>query len=390
MRKALAGALLLGVILVSLVALAGPVRAAGAVASWSERQVLPGITERTIWGRDQVYVYRLPQNVTHTGDLHVELKLRAGRRRLLRLRPGPGGEGVPRVAGLPRDLRAGLPGAVAGPRGRRLRGARGPRRRPAWTRACAATPTTWSCRPPAPSPGSGSRATCRAPSRGARTPRRRRPSRAPRSRRPPARAPRSPSPGRRTAAPFDLTPTSQGQAECRLEYPADAAKRTVTRRPPPRCRRASSSTSTRRSGSRCRERSRSASRPTTPTGTCSIRTATPPRRSPAPTGTACRVPSPSRPPVRGNRRRSYHYVPVLWLAAVMPYAVAPAPPSPPATGLQHGGVQGHAADPAEPAAAPARRRRSGRAGARPSRARSRCPPTARPARASRGRRPARS
>jgi hypothetical protein len=54
-------------------ALAGSAAAAGAVASWSERQSVPGLTERTIWGRGQVYVYRLPQNVTHTGDLHVEL-----------------------------------------------------------------------------------------------------------------------------------------------------------------------------------------------------------------------------------------------------------------------------------------------------------------------------
>ena len=73
MRKALIGALALGVVCAWLGAVAGPSAAAGAVASWSERQVVPGLTERTIWGRDQVYVYRLPGNVTHTGDLHVEL-----------------------------------------------------------------------------------------------------------------------------------------------------------------------------------------------------------------------------------------------------------------------------------------------------------------------------
>ena len=33
-------------------------------------------------------------------------------------------------------------------------------------------------------------------------------------------------------------------------------------------------------------------------------------------------------------RRAFHYVPVLWLAAARPYADAPAPPGPPATGLR--------------------------------------------------------
>jgi hypothetical protein len=41
--------------------------------SSSERQVVPGITERTIWSEDQVAAYRLPKNVTHTGYIHVEL-----------------------------------------------------------------------------------------------------------------------------------------------------------------------------------------------------------------------------------------------------------------------------------------------------------------------------
>ena len=73
MRRALIAALVLGLAVAWLGAVAGGAAAAGAVASWSERQTIPGLTERTIWGRDQVYVYRLPRNVTHTGDLHVEL-----------------------------------------------------------------------------------------------------------------------------------------------------------------------------------------------------------------------------------------------------------------------------------------------------------------------------
>jgi hypothetical protein len=46
---------------------------AGLVSSWSERQIVPGLTERTIWSQAQVAVYLLPQSVTHTGDIHVEL-----------------------------------------------------------------------------------------------------------------------------------------------------------------------------------------------------------------------------------------------------------------------------------------------------------------------------
>jgi hypothetical protein len=72
-RRALMMALVTVVLLACAAVLAGSATAAGAVASWSERQTIPGLTERTIWGRGQVYVYRLPKNVTHTGDLHVEL-----------------------------------------------------------------------------------------------------------------------------------------------------------------------------------------------------------------------------------------------------------------------------------------------------------------------------
>jgi hypothetical protein len=64
---------LVAVLLACCGALAGPAAAAGALVSSSEQQTLPGLTERTIWGRGQVYVYRLPKNVTHTGVLHVEL-----------------------------------------------------------------------------------------------------------------------------------------------------------------------------------------------------------------------------------------------------------------------------------------------------------------------------
>lgn len=69
MRKAVIAAVILTMLLACSGVAADGALAAGAVASWSERQVVPGVTERTIWGRDQVYVYRLPGNVTHTGNL---------------------------------------------------------------------------------------------------------------------------------------------------------------------------------------------------------------------------------------------------------------------------------------------------------------------------------
>ena len=126
MRKALTIMVVIAALLAFAGALAGSAAAAGAVASWSERQTIPGLTERTIWGRGQVYVYRLPQNVTHTGDLHVELTYAPADCDCFVYLLGPGLQGVGRVAGLPRHLLAGLPLAGARPRGRRLRGPRGP------------------------------------------------------------------------------------------------------------------------------------------------------------------------------------------------------------------------------------------------------------------------
>lgn len=49
---------------------------AGQLTRWSEKQTVAGLTQRTIWSQCQVAVYRLPRNVTHVGTVHVELTYR--------------------------------------------------------------------------------------------------------------------------------------------------------------------------------------------------------------------------------------------------------------------------------------------------------------------------
>ena len=133
--------------------------------------------------------------------------------------------------------------------------------------------------------------------------------------------------------PFDLTPTSQGEVACRLQYPADAGKRVVE--------------------------------PASPSLKASFEQYVyPPLWEPE--GAAIPVSQPTDPshwdlydlnrhaaaPLAGDDwfglqggfavraagpwtpRQTYHYVPVLWLSAAQPYASAPAQPGPPATGLR--------------------------------------------------------
>ena len=311
---------------------AGPSAAATAVASWSERQTVPGLTERTIWGRDQVYVYRLPRNVTHTGNIHVELTYApadgdcfiyllgpvAKGSREWQVCPGTYGQGflslwpgrevvdysVPGVLdqdavdeGVLGDAYYVVVQAASAASRFRLSGYL-PRTRAGSTDTTSdATFTRFSFATPASAGKSLSIA------------------------------------GAPYGGPFDLTPTSQGQVECRLEYPADAAKRTVE----------AASASQKASFEQY---------------------VYPPLWEPD--GDAIPVSQPTDPshwdlydlnrhaaaPLAGDDwyglqgafavqaagpwlpRQTYHYVPVLWLAAAQPYAVAPAQPGPPATGLR--------------------------------------------------------
>jgi hypothetical protein len=302
------------------------------VASWSERQVVPGLTERTIWGRDQVYVYRLPQNVTHTGDLHVELKYTPADRDCFvyllgpvtagstewQVCPGTYGQGflslwpgrevvdyaVPEVLdrepveqGVRGDAYYVVVQAANGVSRFRLTGYL-PRTKAGFTDTTSEdTFTRVSFSEP-----SKARATIKvagAPYGGA----------------------------------FDFTPTSQGTAECRLQYPADPAKRTVTPASP--------------ALAACFEQYVYPPLWEPEGGQIPMRqTAGYPhwdlygenRHAAAPLSGAdwyglqgdfvVQAVGPWQP------RRTYHYVPVLWLAAARPYASAPAQPGPPATGLR--------------------------------------------------------
>jgi hypothetical protein len=336
MSKGFAGALALGLVVVSLAAFAASARAA-ALVSWSERQTVPGLTQRTIWGRDQVYMYRLPKTVTHTGVVHVQLtytpadgdcflyllgpvakgslewQVCPGTYRQGFLSPTPGHEvvdyAVPAVlndatvdSGVEGDVYYVVVQAANGVSHFRLSGY--------LPRAAAGTTDT-------SGEGSFTRAWFGTPAGG-------------RVALAVAGAP--------YGGPFDLTPTSQGQVECRLEYPANTTLRTVT--------------------------------PATTQLTASFEQYVYPRlwetddgvlpvsqtieyshwdlldyqqHAAAPLSGADWYGLQGEFAVQTAGRwlpsESYHYVPVLWLAASQPYAVAPAMPSAPATGLRSVGYR---------------------------------------------------
>ena len=134
-------------------------------------------------------------------------------------------------------------------------------------------------------------------------------------------------------SPFDFTPTSQGQVESRLQYPADPVRKTV----------APASTAL---------------------AACFEQYVYPPLWDPEdgaiPVSQAAEYSHwdlfdqnrHAAAPLAGDDwyglqgdfvvqaagpwlpRQTFHYVPVLWLAAAQPYAAAPAQPGPPATGRQ--------------------------------------------------------
>ncbi len=337
MRKTLIGALALGMLVAWLGAVAGPSMAAGAVASWSERQVVPGLTERTIWGRGQVYVYRLPRNVTHLGDLHVELTYTPADGDCFVYLLGPVAKGSSEWQVCPGTYGQGF---LSLSPGREIvdyavpavldqepvdDGVRGDTYYVVVQAANALSRFRLSGYLPRTSAGSTdttSEATFTRFSFAT-----------------PASARASIAvAGAPYGGPFDLTPTSQGEAECRLQYPADTGKRVVE--------------------------------PASPSLKASFEQYVYPLLW-EPEGAGIPVDQPTDPshwdlfdlnrhaaaPLAGDDwyglqggfavqaagpwvpRQTYHYVPVLWLAAAQPYAAAPALPGPPATGLQSVGYK---------------------------------------------------
>jgi hypothetical protein len=328
--KALIGALTLVVIAVWLGVLAGSAAAAGAVASWSERQTVPGLTERTIWGRDQVYVYRLPRNVTHTGVIHVALTYKPADRDCFIYLLGPVAKGSPEWQVCPGTYGQGFlslePGresvdyAVPAVLDQEAvdEGVLGDAYYVVVQAASAASRFRLSGYLPRTAAGSTDTTSADTFTRFSFSK--------------PASARKSLSiAGAPYGGPFDLTPTSQGQVECRLQYPADPGKRTVE----------AASASQKASFEQY---------------------VYPPLWEPD--GDAIPVSQPTDPshwdlydlnrhaaaPLTGDDwyglqgafavqaagpwlpLETYHYVPVLWLAGAQPYAVAPARPGPPATG----------------------------------------------------------
>ncbi len=311
---------------------AGAAFAAGALASWSERQVVPGPTERTIWGRDQVYVYRLPQNVTHTGDLHVELTYTPADRDCFIYLLGPVTAGSTEWQVCPGTYGQGFLSLWPGrevvdyavpevldqepqPEGVRgdayyvvVQAANGVSR----FRLSGYLPRTVAGSTDTISEATFTRVSFKAPAKAGAT----------------LKVAGAPYGG-----PFDFTPTSQGRAEVRLQYPAAPAKRRVT--------------------------------PASPALTACFEQYVYPTLW-EPVGAEVPVSQPAdyahwalydlnrhaAAPLAGDDwyglqasfvvrssgpwqpRKAYHYVPVLWLAGAAPYATAPAPPGPPATGLR--------------------------------------------------------
>lgn len=63
----------MAVVLVAVLLAFASTALAGTTNVGSETQVTPGTTQRTIWGENQVYIYRLPTGVNHAGYIHVEV-----------------------------------------------------------------------------------------------------------------------------------------------------------------------------------------------------------------------------------------------------------------------------------------------------------------------------
>jgi hypothetical protein len=331
-RKALIGMLAVGVVAMWVGGLAGPASAAGAVAKSSERQAVPGLTERTIWGRDQVYVYRLPRNVTHTGDVHVELTYTPADGDCFIYLLGPVAKGSSEWQVCPGTYGQGFlslwPGrevidyAVPEVLDRDAvdEGVRGDTYYVVVQAANDLSRFRLSGYVPSAS-GSSSDTTSEATfTRSAfQTP---------------ASLTKSIAvSGAAYGGPFDFTPTSAGQVECRLQYPADPGKKTVDAASP--ALKASFEQYVYPPFWEPEDGAVPVSQPTDPSHWDLYGQN---RHAAAPlTGgdwyglQGAFVVQPDGPWTQGL---AYHYVPVLWLAAAQPYATAPARPGAPATGLR--------------------------------------------------------
>jgi len=337
MRKALIVVLVTGAVLACVGVFARAATAAGAVASWSERQTIPGLTERTIWGRGQVYVYRLPANVTHTGVLHVQLTYSPADCDCFVYLLGPAAEGSAGWQVCPGTYFQGFLSVVAGrevvdytvpevldqtPTADGVLGdayyvvvqaASGV----SHVRLTGYLPRVKTGQTDTTSESSFTRLDFSQPAK--------------------AKANVTVA-GASYGGAFDLTPTSEGQVECRLQYPADVKAHTV--------------------GPATAELKAAFEQYVYPSlwepqdgqiplsqtidyGKWDLSGEN--RHAAAPLsgddwyglqgGFAVQAAGQWRPLI------TYHYVPVLWLAAAQPYAIAPAQPGPPATGLQTVGYE---------------------------------------------------
>ena len=330
MRKALITMVVVAVLAACVGALAGPAAAAGAVASWSERQTIPGLTERTIWGYGQVYVYRLPQNVTHTGDLHVELTYTPADCDCFVYLIGPVPRGSAEWKVCPGTYSQGFLSLVPGrevvdyavpevldqtptPDGvlgdayyAVVQAASGASR----VRLTGYLPRTKTGQTDTTSEGSFTRLDFSAPAKAGASIK---------------------VTGAAYGGAFDLTPTSEGQVDCRLQYPADAAARTVQPAttalqaafeqyvyPPlwePEGGQVPLAQTISYDNWDLYDANRHAAAPLSGDDWYGLQG-----------GFAVQAAGPWRP------QSTFHYVPVLWLAAAAPYAQAPSQPGPPATG----------------------------------------------------------
>jgi hypothetical protein len=313
-------------------AFAGRAVASGSVASWSERQVIPGLTERTIWGRGQVYVYRLPANVTHAGAIHVELSYAPADCDCFVYLLGPATDGSGGWQVCEGTYSQGFRSLVPGredvdfdvqqvldqtPTARGVHGdtyyavvqaANGASR----VRLTGYLPRVKTGQTDTTSESSATRRDFRQPAR---------------------RKSSIRIEGPAYGGPFDLTPTSEGQVECRLQYPADAARRKVAPATaalkaafeqyvyPPLWEPEGGQIPLAQTISYGNWDLLGANRhnavPLRGDDWCGLQA-----------GFAVQSAGAWRPQV------TYHYVPVVWLAAAAPYSQAPAQPGPPATGLR--------------------------------------------------------